>query len=393
MKNLNKVFAVSALSLAVSTAYADGASSSDCSSMNDVNSFSFWENPVLLTTCVLGNEPPAAGPNENDRQVDSRELGRHDSDAYEPEVEDSDSSLHIEIPETEDGEFVGYYAGEYYADSESAPFDHESGGFTLDLENGYGDGYGDDGQWYWGYGDDVVEFERSDAEGDSVGTFSQSTADQDDCVGKCGIYVYTDGRDEQYTYNYAWAHNSEKGGVSAFGAYLFSNDGQPIVESLKDYWVGYFDIYPVSVEANDFSASFVAGALTPLSDVQALIRDNVSAIYSGNSHGTDQDVEIVFNFGAKTFNAEVGDINMYAKQDFGIDPNQDMSFTAEGRIVDQHFVSQSVSVDSGIMQGSFYGRDARIAGGVYDVTINGNRVNDVYTVVEGEGNRVDLDLH
>jgi hypothetical protein len=53
-----------------------------------------------------------------------------------------------------------------------------------------------------------------------------------------------------------------------------------------------------------------------------------------------------------------------------------------------HLISTEISADEGYMQGSFFGEGAEIIGGAYDVTIDGDRVTDIYTAVEGEGNIV-----
>lgn len=413
MKNVQKLFVASALSLAVAGAYAAG---SDCDSLNDVNSMSYWASPAMLAECVLGQDAPAAGGTETP-DVDNLQVGRHDSNAFDPELNGSDDTeLHIALPDIEEGQFFGYYAGEDYSysynegEGESEEVTSQQVGSVLwGVEDGYSynegygyGGYGGYGYGGYGYGEDLIELESFDADGNPVVDRSYSSDGYGSGYGNSYAQVWLDGSPDSNGSAYGEGYEESENGYTYHGVYAMEatvvsgdDEEEQSTQVLKDYWVGLFGyskyVWDEETQTQTSTGSynvFVAGALTPLSDIQALVSGDVSAVYTGNSHLNDQSVILNINFGTGEFGAEVGDMNTDAKENAGIAEAQNMGFTASGVINGQHFVSTTISADAGFIQGSLFGANANIAGGAYDVTIDGNRVVDAFTAVQGEGNHI-----
>lgn len=392
MKNLYKVFAVSALSLAVSTAHADGTGSSDCSSMTDVNSFAFWENPVLLTTCVLGNEPPASGPDNQSPGVDSRDVGRHDSQAYEADVqgEDQGPELHIDLPDYEDGGRVMYAVwGDHY---EGEP--DSVGSITVSLVN-------DDSEDGEG---DQVSFTHYSESGEVLSSKTYANGEGVD-VDDPGYYEYSESgavvesnNEGPYEFNeYHGYHSAEAGtyqgneddGSGEYAgedSYVSGNSGTFSYgdenELLVKYWFGYFEQETYSgswscVEGNctdnedytELSGMAFGGESTPLSDINSLIASDVSAIYSGGSFQRGHQHITIVNFGDKT-----------AEGSFSGGRGTDFDY--QGRVEGVHIISTSVSSSeadiTGYVQATFMGDQAVMMGGAYKIESEAGVETDIF---------------
>jgi hypothetical protein len=392
MNNLNKVFALSALSLAVSTAYADGSDPADCSSMNDVNSLSYWSNPVLLTTCVLGNEPPAAGPGDNGPQVDTRDVGRHDSSSFEPEVQaDSDPELHILMPEIEDedSQFVGYFAS--YTRRETSEAGCEGYGCVVDSQ----------------IGSMLVE-DINDSEDAGPDSFSVTRALDNGEVSDQAEYnasedmMYVYANEGQLQHVEAWSYDSSPEGSS------YKYEGYGVVPAdhqlLTDYWAGFYNQSEYSNGGgygDTIHGAAVFGVLTPLDDIRALVSSDQTLVYRGHSHLLNQEIDATLKMKEGTFVLNASDISGKAtpRNDGGYGHqhytqatplglgDQDISFTASGRIIGQHLVSDSITaVDtndiSGKLQGSIFGDNAAAIGGAYDINKQGTRITDTFTAAQ-----------
>jgi hypothetical protein len=399
-------------------------------------------------------DPTAAGPGDVGGGFDTGPgdpTGRGEADNFEPGANQQDDppadepvTPHIAQP-AGDGEFVGYFASQDYTyeydyeeenegDGYGEVSNHQTGGFSLSLQDGdmydgygdfffegYGDGYGDG--YGEGYGDpDTVDYARYDKDGNPIDGDSFSSDDD--------YYVHDeDGGAEQetdveledseyfpgYFEGYRDSHSHYPGspyddageGIVGMEVVVYNDDsegyGGPVLlvaqeyEVLKNYWAGYFGNYTYDYYSRDGGidtgrhGAFVAGVFTTLDEIQAMISGDVSAVYTGNSHQWMQSVRLEVDFGDESFSGEFGDMDDYRKGMAGIDMEKDMSFTAEGVIDGVHLISESVSADAGFVQGSFFGEEGRIIGGAYDITKQGDRVVDVFTAVEGEGNRVEVE--
>ncbi|BFM17611.1 hypothetical protein R50073_37940 [Maricurvus nonylphenolicus] len=424
MKNLNKAFAVSALSLAVSGAYAN----EQCDSLNDVRSFSFWDSPVLLTTCVLGNEPPASGPTNERPTIDSRELGRHDSTSFDPEVEvevetptEPKVALHIALPDFEDGDYIAYARLQGNHIDGHVDFINEDNSYENDLEGSTvaamkinlnegegileeppvvpfalpvmalnGDTIGMDinspdfeatsvvmGEYVEPEEGFVVyeTYARVDSEGDNIlfdGDIEQDrwTTTGDDPIVEKGSYT-----DAEIVMGWG---NTDSVEVEADAG------SEELLIHYINGWVGiYADSYQYTegsnpeVEAvtyNRFVGSgFIYGAqVTPLQDIQNLIASDISLQYHGRSYNQGYGVTVDVNFGDKTF---TGDFQH---------KDADESFTTVGVLQERHLISTSVSADSGFVQATFVGEKAAGMAGVLDVTQNAQRTTDSFYATRGE---------
>jgi len=359
-----------------------------------------------------------------------------------PEPEPEATPPHIVLPDAGSGEFVGYFASqdrtysyqdEEEEDSEDEDYgqttNHQTGGFRLSLEqiepedNDDDNGYGEPALLVQvGNDQGVIEYGRSDHDGapidsdrfssdddhserDEDGYSSQRTyvrlTDEVDENGNFSAYRnennYQGGDEDEYRYSGNGISGSEvvvyqeSDLDDGYGDSIRSIGYGDVVEILKNYWAGGFSSHDNSQGMEQYSrGAFVAGELTSLDDVQRLVSEDVVGTYTGNSHQWGQPIRVVLDFGEQRFAFEASDIpDMYRKMEAGISSEQDMSFTAEGVVEGVHLISESVSTGEGFVQGSLFGEDGRIIGGGYDITKDDNRLVDVYTAVEGEGNRVD----
>jgi len=417
---MKKIFAISALSLAISTA-ATGVQAEECVVAGgdgaSLKEWGIWCGVDTLLSALTAEEPSAAGPEaaELNLGIDGP-AGRNEADEFEPELEPEPEPdlvpLHVLLPTADEGQFVGYFAEvEGYGDAMM------NGGFSLALTDGDGEGNG-----YGGpvaaldenEGDpDIVTYARFNPDGTPVDGATYSSVDDyssSDASGSENTHTRVSLASEgdigyfshnEYRYDNGYG-DAPRGGRSQgiFGGEVyvyqeFEQDGQPQSISqqsqvLKDYWAGYtYESQYNDDSHQNTNGPFVAGITTPLDDLDQLIAGDVVAAYSGDTMRGQQRVRIDVDFGAERFNSEFGDVNMYAKDAYGIERDVDLSFTASGVVQGIHLISDQISADAGYVQGTFFGAGAEIIGGTLDVTIDDNRFVDVFTAVEGENNRID----
>jgi len=143
-------------------------------------------------------------------------------------------------------------------------------------------------------------------------------------------------------------------------------------KTLQAYWVGSHSLYSTSnTKVSDTNTHFLAGRLTPISDIEKLAAGNVTATYQGTSAFWQQNVKIDVNFKGKTFHGTWGD-----------SPNRGINkaFAASGDIIGQHIISRRITgADSGFVQGSFFNANAMALGGAYEITKGDTTYNDIFS--------------
>lgn len=173
--------------------------------------------------------------------------------------------------------------------------------------------------------------------------------------------------------------------------YEASTDDGTDSEVLKDYWNGYHKMSNSNDEGSDPTNSeryFVAGVITPLIEIQSLISDQRTLVYSGNSQNLLQSTRVEVDFGNQHFEAQFGDVDAGKKSQLGISATKDMSFNAAGVVSGSNIISTSVSAEAGFLQGTFFGAEAKVLGGAYDVTVGGDRIVDVFSATQGAANTI-----
>ncbi|GAA5317360.1 MAG: hypothetical protein AseanaTS_25650 [Candidatus Pelagadaptatus aseana] len=427
---MKKTFAISALSLAIAAGNVHANAPQTCVAQGgqgeSLAEWGMWCGVGSFLAALSEMDPTAAGP-EGGPDLDlgvGDPTGRGEADGFEPTVTANSAEQHIQQPaEQPAGQLNGYFAGLeiQYDGREDSGYGATVGGFSLSMEDGY-EGY--DPGYGEGYGEDIVSFAKYDADGNLISEFTDgsndngyySSGDEDQATSGYRYTYVTEQENQESSGNFSsygsesrWDYNAdpavdENDYESIYGnevyVYQESDDqvavfrglGLDDMTLLKGYWAGY--IYQSSydyIDGSGMSSSewFIAGTFTALNEIQDMVSGDVSAVYTGNSHRTLQSVRLEVDFGGRTFEGDFGDIEYsWMKDQLGIDQAKDMSFSASGVIDGVHLISTEVSADEGFVQGSFFGENGDIVGGAYDVTIDGDRVTDVFTAVEGEGNRV-----
>lgn len=399
MKKLNKSVLVSALSLVVSGVYADVTDASDCSSMNNVRSFSFWEKPSLVVQCVIGKEASASGAFPEKGQEPMLQIGRNDAGAFEPEVSGEDTQLHVGFSDSA-GERVTYTATSVFSEDMSSEI------FDFVVE---GSGIGTADFSFEGEGDieDGLKANISlyDSNANRVASVNfpgetPNAADYDNQIlggnlrsrGETGFDLYVENISFDSSSQYEVVRSENQ--IIEVRSVYYEEDAE-VEEAYEGYlaqvWSGEF--FSGTFQRNAFESSWdvegeystlAGGVRTPLSDVQALINSEVRASYRGESSFLNQEIELYVDFGAESFSANVGDIRQNPDYINGLG-DSDMSFRAEGVLLGRDLISTSVSSDashnvSGVMQGSFVGDNAIGIVGAYDITKNGSTIKDTYAV-------------
>jgi hypothetical protein len=424
MKKFNKVFAVSALSLAVSGANAEGGS--ECDSFTDVNSFSVWGNPALLTICVLGDEPTASGGDNSTPRVDPRDVGRHDSASFEPEINaDNGPELHIALPDFEDGGLVLYTAAmnisldESFDDSLESVFEDlidnvdemdpedvmdllpnpdQVGSASLALVDSEED--------------DQIVFLRADSEGNTIATKSYSFVSNQEGDEDNGSIELGGAEVDGFGDNVSFGGGNIKASISSTngnegtssldasvqasgvigGAGTMDYENADEEQLLVNYWSGLFVDGSIaaaencvshdcdsSLEADVTVGSIVGGYSTPLADINALVASDVTLRYSGNSMFFGKTLDMEVDFGKETAS---GSFTGGGGTDFGFDAN----------LVGPHIVSTQVTANqdiSGYVQGTLLGDQAAGVAGAYRIETAGGVEADTF-----QGARSDLNpLH
>ena len=276
---------------------------------------------------------------------------------------------HVQRPPYSRGDYNGYYAD---TDFEGDQLDQQFiGAFDLDVGDDGFNGYADDQGFY--------EFE-SNRIGDCSTTnhCNQTFVEKISTVELASSFEHRK-QNDGVTFSETWKGNEP----------TVSNGDQSQV--LKDYWNGYY----TGTETDSNSGvvgrterAFVAGIATPIDDINQLINANVSLVYTGGSMQLDQSARVEVNFGDRSYQAQFGDVGPKAKSIMGISETKNMSFSSQGIVSGQKLISTSVSAESGVMEATLFGAEAARVGGVYDVTISGDRITDVFTAVKGENNSI-----
>ncbi len=135
---------------------------------------------------------------------------------------------------------------------------------------------------------------------------------------------------------------------------------------LKAYWIGTHSLYSASNDAiSDVNTHFIAGRLTPLSDIEKLTAGNVTATYTGKSAFWRWDVNIDVNFKNKTFDGRWG------------------HYGASGIIRGQHIISNVITgADRGTVQASFFTPNAEALGGAAEFTTNEITEADIFSTLK-----------
>ncbi|BFM17610.1 hypothetical protein R50073_37930 [Maricurvus nonylphenolicus] len=367
---------------------------------DSVNEWGIWCGVGSFLQALTDMEAPASGPGGVDTgDNDTRGFGRSDSGTFDPDVsipepeaepqESQPLELHIQLPTTEDSEFVGYFSSTT-RDREKVPNLNKKNKPKKNDWNKIKDetSYSGVGGVKLGLQDDGKKNDQVDISLTTPGgteTLSERIEgrSQDDPASPAGethkTVVKIKGDNKASTV-VAW-DQVVSGAPGASGGKTSDRTDINLAELndtslLKDYWNGRLEKYSYQKE---FRENFdqqnedyyvVAGILTPLDDVSSMISGNVQANYRGTSAAFGQAVSIDVNFGNESFSASVTGGEGLATG---------MDFTANGEIQGQHLISTSVSADSGYMQGSFFGPDADVVAGAYEVTKGGDTVGDVYT--------------
>ncbi|MGH1373950.1 MAG: transferrin-binding protein-like solute binding protein [Cellvibrionaceae bacterium] len=276
---------------------------------------------------------------------------------------------HIQRVTYRRGNYSGYYADTDFEDGE---LDRQFvGAFDLNVSDSDFSGYAGDQNFYGSEGFKLGDCSTTDR---CSRTFVDKIATED-----YASSFQKRNQNDGVTFSENW--NGYEPTVS--------NDDETQV--LKDYWNGYYtgqETDSNSGVVGETNRTFVAGIATPISDINQLISDNTSLVYSGNSLNLLQSARVVVNFGDKSYQAQFGDMDAKTKSIRGIEETKNMSFTSQGVVSGQRLISTSVSADRGIMEATFYGAGAERVGGVYDVTISGDRITDVFTAAQGENNSI-----
>jgi len=143
-----------------------------------------------------------------------------------------------------------------------------------------------------------------------------------------------------------------------------TNSGQSSnAKILKAYWIGTHSLYLASNNTiSDINTHFIAGRLTPLSDIETLAAGNVTATYTGKSAFWRWDVNIDVDFKNKTFDGSWG------------------NYGASGVLKGQHIISNAITgADSGIVQASFFNPNAEALGGAAEFTTGEITKADIFS--------------
>jgi len=281
---------------------------------------------------------------------------------------------HIPTNMNQHYESRGYYAGYDFSDGEVVNADTDF--FALDVDD---------------YDEDEFDYV-----GGYIGYKSFYEHSSDDFGSCSGTDACNDTRVDQYDSDSIageFSHTEQTAAAEQTNAWegheaVVDNGDESTV--LKDYWNGYHK------ESNNNEGGtptnsehyFVAGAVTPLLEIQSLISDNRSLVYTGASHNLLQSTRIEVDFGNELFNASLGDVDSAKKAQLGIAAGSNLGFTASGVVSGTDLISTSTSADKGFLQGTFFGPNAEAVGGAYDVTIGGNRIVDVFSAAQGENNSI-----
>jgi C-lobe and N-lobe beta barrels of Tf-binding protein B len=377
------------------------SASTDCvetgGSGDSVNEWGIWCGVGSFLQAITEADAPAAGPGVDAGDVDTRDVGRSDSGTFDPNVNTpapepeapQPLALHIQLPETGEGEFVGYFSSTT-RDREKVPNLNKKGNpkknnwNKIKDETSYnGVGGVNLGLRNDGKKNDLVDVALTSPEGGEVLSESIEGRSKDDPTsppGETHKTVVNIKGDTEASTAVAW-DQVVSGELASPGGKTSDRTDINLAELddaglLKDYWNGRLEKYSYqkefweSFDQQNEDYNIVAGTLTPLDDITSMISGDVTASYRGSSAAFGQSVNIDVDFGNESFNASVSGGNGLPS---------DMSFTADGVIQGQHLISTSVSADSGYMQGSFFGPDADVVGGAYEVTKGTDTVGDVFT--------------
>lgn len=281
---------------------------------------------------------------------------------------------HIE-PSSSRNNFIGYEAG----------FDFQGSDVSAEHINSFGldvyDGPDTDNDSFNGY-----------AGSSYFGHFGSRNTEPCDSTNQCyNTYTSIQPADENTS---TFQHKNQTNGAEYQdqwdGYEASSNDGSN-TEVLKDYWNGYHKTSNRNDEGGNPESTeryFVAGEITPLVEIQSLISDQRTLVYSGNSLNLLQSARIEVDFGNRNFDAQFGDVSVDKKTQLGIAATKNMGFNAKGVVSGTNIISTSTSADSGILQGTFFGSNAKVLGGAYDVTVGGDRIVDVFSTTQGASNTI-----
>ena len=78
----------------------------------------------------------------------------------------------------------------------------------------------------------------------------------------------------------------------------------------------------------------------------------------------------------------LADSSVEAKAQWGIAADKLMAFETFVHIDGMHLISDIISADRGFLEGTSYGDNARIVGGAVDVTIDGENIKNIFTVIK-----------
>ncbi|MCU7801547.1 MAG: transferrin-binding protein-like solute binding protein [gamma proteobacterium symbiont of Lucinoma myriamae] len=110
-----------------------------------------------------------------------------------------------------------------------------------------------------------------------------------------------------------------------------------------------------------------------------MISGNLQARYTGNSALYQQDVTIDVDFGKESFSGN-----------WKNGTNEAFDFGATGKIQGQHIVATTITGGTGLVQGSFYGVQAKNLGGAYEVNNGVKTIRDVFATTQGANNSVNF---
>lgn len=275
---------------------------------------------------------------------------------------------HIDEPYYGGNQFIGYYAGFDFEnddvdDYETAPFELSVRVDEYDSFNGYA------GNQY----------------------FSESSYD-DTPLGcpkdNCNLtQVYLPSEAAKYFTHEEQTEDERE--TNSWDGYEATVDDGTTEQLLVDYWNGYHtETQDDDSEISSQERVFVAGAITPLVEINQLISDQRTLIYTGNSLNLLQSARVEVDFGSEQFQAQFGDVDATKKLRLGIDATKDMSFDANGVVSGSKLISTSVSADAGFVEASFFGPKAEAVGGVYDITKGSDRIVDVFSAAQGASNTI-----
>ncbi len=274
---------------------------------------------------------------------------------------------HIDEPYYGGNQFIGFYACFHFEGDEID--DYETTPFELSVR-------ADEDSSFNGYAGNRY--------------FSESS--NDDTVfcpnDGCNVTeVYFPSEGAKYLAHEELTENPEE--TNSWEGYEATVDDGTTEQVLVDYWNGYH----TETQDNDGRIDsqervFVAGAITPLVEINQLISDQRTLIYTGNSLNLLQSARVEVDFGSEQFQAQFGDVDATKKLRLGIDATKDMSFDANGVVSGSKLISTSVSADAGFVEASFFGPKAEAVGGVYDITKGSDRIVDVFSAAQGASNTI-----